>query len=71
MCVSYGFIKFVFVFFSSTPKSSPSFEKPVLSDSVPINMYIQGSPMYTSNEQYFTIPQVGCLYAVSSTAFLE
>lgn len=71
MCVCYGFIQFIILFFSSTPKSEPSFERPVFSESVPINMYIQGSPMYTSNEQYFTIPQVGCVHTVLSTVFLK
>eukprot|EP00066_Takifugu_rubripes_P024756 XP_011614022.1 PREDICTED: tectonic-2 [Takifugu rubripes] len=41
-----------------TPKSAPSFQRPVSSDLLPVNMYVQGSPMYTSNNQYFTIPQI-------------
>ncbi|XP_059193375.1 tectonic-2 [Centropristis striata] len=40
-----------------TPKPGPSFQSPVLSAPVPVNVYIQGSPIFTLNDQYFTIPQ--------------
>ncbi|XP_029296014.1 LOW QUALITY PROTEIN: tectonic-2, partial [Cottoperca gobio] len=40
-----------------TPKPGPSFQSPVLSPPVPVNVYIQGSPIFTLNDQYFTIPQ--------------
>uniref|UniRef100_A0A3Q1EPH6 Tectonic family member 2 n=1 Tax=Acanthochromis polyacanthus TaxID=80966 RepID=A0A3Q1EPH6_9TELE len=35
----------------------PSFQMPVLSAPVPVNGYIQGSPIFTLSEEYFTIPQ--------------
>ncbi|XP_070759835.1 tectonic-2 [Enoplosus armatus] len=40
-----------------TSKPGLSFQKPVLSAPVPVNVYIQGSPIFTLNDQYFTIPQ--------------
>lgn len=70
MCVCYISLNSASCF-SSTPKSVPSFQRPVFSDSVPNIIYIQGNPMYTSNEQYFTIPQVGLMHTVSSTVFLK
>ncbi|KAK2837265.1 hypothetical protein Q5P01_014477 [Channa striata] len=42
----------------STSKPGPSFQRPVLSALVPVNVYVQGSPILTINDQYFTIPQV-------------
>ncbi|XP_072244046.1 tectonic-2 [Leuresthes tenuis] len=35
----------------------PSFQKPTLSAPVPVNLYVQGSPIVTLNNQYFSIPQ--------------
>uniref|UniRef100_A0A3B5AJM0 Tectonic family member 2 n=1 Tax=Stegastes partitus TaxID=144197 RepID=A0A3B5AJM0_9TELE len=35
----------------------PSFQRPVLSAPVPVNGYIQGSPIFTPSDQYFTVPQ--------------
>ncbi|KAM6930391.1 tectonic-2 [Xenentodon cancila] len=35
----------------------PSFQRPVLSAPEPVTLYVQGSPIVTLNEQYFTIPQ--------------
>ncbi|KAM9360664.1 tectonic-2 [Symphorus nematophorus] len=40
-----------------TPTPGPSFQRPVLSAPVAANVYIQGSPIFTLNDQYFTIPQ--------------
>ncbi|XP_029018095.1 tectonic-2 [Betta splendens] len=40
-----------------TSKPGPSFQRPVLSAPAPVNVYIQGSPILTLNNQYFTIPQ--------------
>lgn len=40
-----------------TPKPSPSFQSPMLSAPLPINNYRQGDPMFTTSNQYFTIPQ--------------
>ncbi|XP_067376099.1 tectonic-2 isoform X2 [Channa argus] len=39
-------------------KPGPSFQRPVLSAPVPVNAYVQGSPILTINDQYFTIPQM-------------
>nr|XP_046243359.1 tectonic-2 [Scatophagus argus] len=38
-------------------KPGPSFQMPVLSAPEPANDYVQGSPIFTLNDQYFTIPQ--------------
>ncbi|XP_061586215.1 tectonic-2 [Cololabis saira] len=35
----------------------PSFQRPVLSAPEPVPLYIQGSPIVSLNDQYFTIPQ--------------
>lgn len=70
VCMS-RFHQIIYPVLSSTPKSVPSFQRPVFSDSVPVNMYVQGSPMYTSNDQYFTIPQVGRVHTLSSTDCLK
>lgn len=40
-----------------TSKPGPSFQMPVLSAPQPVNIYIQGSPILTTNDQYFMIPQ--------------
>ncbi|XP_042344716.1 tectonic-2 [Plectropomus leopardus] len=40
-----------------TSQPGPSFQGPHLSAPVPANVYIQGSPIFTINDQYFTIPQ--------------
>ncbi|XP_076006845.1 tectonic-2 [Genypterus blacodes] len=39
----------------------PSFQGPVLSAPAPVNVYSQGSPILTLNDQYFTIPQAAVL----------
>lgn len=43
---------------SSAPKPGPSFQSPVLPAPVPVDVYIQGNPIFTLNGQYFTVPQV-------------
>ncbi|XP_037632636.1 tectonic-2 [Sebastes umbrosus] len=40
-----------------TSKPGPSFQSAVLSAPVPVNIYVQGSPIFSLNDQYFTIPQ--------------
>ncbi|GAA6224742.1 tectonic-2 [Lates japonicus] len=40
-----------------TSKPGPTFQRPELSAPEPVNVYIQGSPILTLNNQYFTIPQ--------------
>ncbi|XP_030000328.1 tectonic-2 isoform X1 [Sphaeramia orbicularis] len=40
-----------------TPKPGPSFGSPVLSAPVPTNAYMEGSPILTINDEYFTVPQ--------------
>lgn len=48
-----------FVFhLSSAPKPGPSFQSPVLPAPVPVDVYIQGNPIFTLNGQYFIVPQV-------------
>lgn len=54
---------------SSKPKPRPSFQSPPLTAPVPLNVYIQGSPIHTSNDQYFTIPQVSFVYAACCITF--
>ncbi|CAK6966535.1 tectonic-2 isoform X1 [Scomber scombrus] len=56
-----------------TPKPGPSFQSPVLSSSSPINVYRQGSPIFTLNDQYFTIPQraLGHCLKNAPVAFLK
>ncbi|XP_037536339.1 tectonic-2 [Nematolebias whitei] len=51
----------------------PSFQSPVLSAPVPVNRYIQGSPIITKDGQYFTIPQMilGQCTDRSPAAFLK
>ncbi|XP_034547872.1 tectonic-2 [Notolabrus celidotus] len=39
-------------------KPGPSFQMPALSAPVPVISYIQGSPIFTLNDQFFTIPQM-------------
>lgn len=56
---------------SSIPKPSPSFQRPVLSAPVPDNVYIQGSPILTVNDQYFTIPQVSCVYVWYTFVYIQ
>ncbi|XP_056146496.1 tectonic-2 [Lampris incognitus] len=57
-----------------TPKPCPSFQRTILSAPIPTNDYRQGSPIFTSNDQYFTIPQNSlagqCLYN-APVAFLK
>ncbi|XP_060927492.1 tectonic-2 isoform X2 [Limanda limanda] len=38
-------------------KPGPTFHRPVLSAPVPVNVYVEGSPILTLNDQYLTIPQ--------------
>ncbi|KAA8592250.1 hypothetical protein FQN60_017705, partial [Etheostoma spectabile] len=38
-------------------KAGPSFQRPVLSAPVPGSVYVQGSPIFLMNDQYFTVPQ--------------
>ncbi|XP_043966989.1 tectonic-2 isoform X3 [Gambusia affinis] len=40
------------------PRPGPSFQEPVLSAPKPFTPYIQGSPVVTSDDRYFTIPQM-------------
>ncbi|XP_075882100.1 tectonic-2 [Nelusetta ayraudi] len=56
-----------------TPKPGPSFQTPVWSAPTPVNFYIQGSPLYMPNDQYFTIPQkvLGQCINGAPVAFLE
>ncbi|XP_071339033.1 tectonic-2 [Trachinotus anak] len=55
------------------PKPGPTFQQPVLSAPVPVNVYIQGSPILTLNDQYFTIPQkvLGRCVNSAPVAFLK
>ncbi|XP_071389185.1 tectonic-2 isoform X2 [Centroberyx affinis] len=39
------------------PKPGPSFQRPVLSAPLSTNLYRQGRPIFTLDDQYFTIPQ--------------
>ncbi|XP_029367117.1 tectonic-2 isoform X2 [Echeneis naucrates] len=56
-----------------TPKPGPTFQGPVLSAPVPVNVYFQESPIFTLNDQYFTIPQKVLGHCVNSApvAFLK
>lgn len=56
---------------SSTPEPGPSFQSPVSPAPVPVNVYIQGSPILTLNDQYFTIPQVSGVYIVITSFVFE
>ncbi|XP_024909465.1 tectonic-2 isoform X2 [Cynoglossus semilaevis] len=40
-----------------TSKPGPSFHKPMLSAPVPVDVYIEGSPVITNSYEFFTIPQ--------------
>lgn len=55
------------------PKPGPSFQSPVLSAPVPVDVYIQGNPIFTSNGQYFTVPQkvLGLCVNNAPVAFLK
>ncbi|XP_067466118.1 tectonic-2 isoform X1 [Thunnus thynnus] len=55
------------------PKPSPSFQRPVLSAPAPADVYSQGSPILTLNDQYFTIPQRALGHCVKNApvAFLK
>ncbi|XP_053337171.1 tectonic-2 isoform X1 [Clarias gariepinus] len=44
-----------------TPKPAPSFQAPQLTAPVPPTNYHQGAPIFTTDNQYFTIPQVSML----------
>lgn len=61
-CLCYNNICLLHFNMSRIPKPSPSFQRPVASAPVPADVYIQGSPILTTNDQYFTIPQVSNLY---------
>ncbi|XP_070820082.1 tectonic-2 [Chaetodon trifascialis] len=54
-------------------KPGPSFQGPIMSAPVPVNSYIQGSPIFTLNDQFFTIPQKVLGWCVNSApvAFLK
>uniref|UniRef100_A0A3P9QE62 Tectonic family member 2 n=1 Tax=Poecilia reticulata TaxID=8081 RepID=A0A3P9QE62_POERE len=41
----------------TAPRPGPSFQEPVVSAPMPFTPYIQGSPVVTSDDKYFTIPQ--------------
>ncbi|XP_035514731.1 tectonic-2 [Morone saxatilis] len=51
----------------------PSFQRPDMSAPVPVNVYVQGSPIFTLNDQYFTIPQkvLGRCVNSAPVAFLD
>eukprot|EP00064_Thunnus_orientalis_P006922 superscaffoldBa00000745_g6941 len=55
------------------PKPGPSFQRPVLSAPAPADVYSQGSPILTLNDQYFTIPQRALGHCVKNApvAFLK
>lgn len=40
------------------PKPGPSFHMPALAAPVPVAVYTQGSPVFTINDQFFTVPQM-------------
>ena len=44
---------------SSTPKPGPSFQAPVPSTPPPSTPYRQGDAIFTTNNRFFTVPQVG------------
>ncbi|XP_034397402.1 tectonic-2 [Cyclopterus lumpus] len=56
-----------------TSKPGPSFQSPVLSAPLPVSAYIQGSPIFSLSDQYFTIPQKVLGQCVNSApvAFLK
>uniref|UniRef100_A0A3Q0RXH3 Tectonic family member 2 n=1 Tax=Amphilophus citrinellus TaxID=61819 RepID=A0A3Q0RXH3_AMPCI len=57
----------------TAPKPGPSFQSPVMSAPVPVNVYIQGGPIFTLSDQYFTIPQkaLGLCVNNAPVAFLK
>ncbi|KAM4616851.1 tectonic-2 isoform 1-T1 [Polymixia lowei] len=57
-----------------TPKPGPSFQSPALSAPLPTNDYRQGSPIFTIDDQYFTVPQsslIGQCVHNAPVAFLK
>ncbi|KAF7665533.1 hypothetical protein LDENG_00140250 [Lucifuga dentata] len=56
-----------------TPKPRLSFQGPVLSAPVSVNVYTQGSPIFSLNDQYVTIPQsaFGQCLDTAPVAFLQ
>ncbi|XP_054629881.1 tectonic-2 [Dunckerocampus dactyliophorus] len=54
-------------------KPRPSFKKPILSAPIQVDIYRQGSPIFTLNNQLFTIPQMALGHCVHNApvAFLE
>ncbi|XP_068461156.1 tectonic-2 [Clinocottus analis] len=54
-------------------KPGPSFQGPVLSAPLPVSAYIQGSPIFSLSDRYFTIPQKVLGQCVNSApvAFLK
>lgn len=70
-CLHYMTVCLLHCNMSSIPKPSPSFQRPVLSALVPDNVYIQGSPILTANDQYFTIPQVSCVYVWYTFVYIQ
>lgn len=64
LCIMFSSF-YLFLFnLSSTSKPGPSFQRTALSAPEPVDVYIEGSPILTLNDQYFTIPQVSSVYAV-------
>ncbi|CAN9513217.1 unnamed protein product [Ophioblennius macclurei] len=55
------------------PKPGPSFQRPDLSTPVPVNVLMQGSPIFKLNDEFFTIPQkvLGQCVNGAPVAFLE
>ncbi|XP_019130650.2 tectonic-2 [Larimichthys crocea] len=56
-----------------TSKPGPSFQRTALSAPEPVDVYIEGSPILTLNDQYFTIPQkvLGRCVNSAPVAFLK
>uniref|UniRef100_A0A3Q2DJQ2 Tectonic family member 2 n=1 Tax=Cyprinodon variegatus TaxID=28743 RepID=A0A3Q2DJQ2_CYPVA len=52
----------------TAPRPGPSFQMPALSAPVPVSIYVQGSPIITSDNKYFTVPQ--CING-APVAFLQ
>ncbi|XP_038151378.1 tectonic-2 isoform X2 [Cyprinodon tularosa] len=55
------------------PRPGPSFQMPALSAPVPVSIYVQGSPIITSDNKYFTVPQMvlGRCIKGAPVAFLQ
>ncbi len=59
-----------FACFHSSPKPSPSFQALQMTAPVPPINYRQGDPIFTKDDQYFTIPQVSCRSIASMYQFI-